>query len=119
MAKVLMVKANDRPADQSVSVRMHDAFLHAYQDAHPDDQVEVLDLYQAEVVLLNARDGNYSIDDMAPYEMAITYMRNIVGLWGIRHPEGIVIEGHHQHSGDPLDIMDMGLRETTALAIRF
>ncbi|MFD2330770.1 FMN-dependent NADH-azoreductase [Cohnella sp. GCM10020058] len=207
MAKMLMVKANDRPADQSVSVRMYEAFLHAYQEAHPDDQVDVLDLYQAElpyygdkaisglrsidqgaqltpqeeeaarlvhryldqfleadkvvfafplwngtvpaplityvsylsqvgktfkftsqgpvglvedkkVALLNARGGSYSTVETAPYEMAVTYMRNMIGLWGIRHPEVIVIEGHH-HSGDPMDIVDSGLRKTTELAIRF
>jgi FMN-dependent NADH-azoreductase len=69
--------------------------------------------------LLNARGGNYSIDDMAPYEMAVTYMRNMMGLWGIRHPEVVIIEGHHQHSGDPQNIIDNGLRQTTELAIRF
>jgi FMN-dependent NADH-azoreductase len=208
MAKILLVKANDRSAEQSVSVRMHETFLRAYQDAHPDDQVEVLDLFQADlpyygdkaisgmdkikqgieltpqeedaarlvhryldqfleaekvvfafplwnstvpaplitymsyltqagktfkytshgpvglvedkkVALLNARGGNYSFDYMAPYEMAVTYMRNMLGLWGIRHPELIVIEGHHHHTENPLDIIDKGLRETTALAVRF
>ncbi|OZB92359.1 FMN-dependent NADH-azoreductase [Paenibacillus sp. XY044] len=208
MAKLLMVKANDRPADQSVSVRMYEAFLQAYQEAHPDDRVEVLDLYDAElpyygdkaisglhklnqglvptpneekaaqlvnryldqflemdkiafafplwnstvpaplityisyltqagktfrytsegpiglaadkkVVLLNARGGNYSIDYMAPYEMAVTYMRNMIGLWGIRNPELVVIEGHQQHGDDSNIIIEDGLRNTAALAVRF
>ncbi|MGN7355808.1 FMN-dependent NADH-azoreductase [Paenibacillus sp. SAF-054] len=208
MAKLLMVKANDRPADQSVSVRMYEAFLQAYQEAHPDDQVEVLDLYDVElpyygdkaisglnklnqgveptpnedkaaqlvnryldhflemdkiafafplwnstvpaplityisyltqagktfrytsegpiglaadkkVALLNARGGNYSIDYMAPYEMAVTYMRNMIGLWGIQNPDVVVIEGHQQHGGDSNVIIEAGLRTTAELAVRF
>ncbi|MEK5645901.1 FMN-dependent NADH-azoreductase [Paenibacillus rhizosphaerae] len=208
MAKLLMVKANDRPANQSVSVRMYEAFLQAYQESHPDDRVEVLDLYDVElpyygdkaisglhklnhgleptpneekaaklvnryldqflemdkiafafplwnstvpaplityisyltqagrtfrytsegpvglaadkkVALLNARGGNYSIEYMAPYEMAVTYMRNMIGLWGIQNPDVVVIEGHQQHGGDVNATIESGLRNTADLAVRF
>jgi len=71
------------------------------------------------VALLNARGGNYSIEVMAPYEMAVTYMRNMTGLWGVRHPEAVIIEGHHQHGGDANDLIDRELRDTAALALRF
>lgn len=45
MANVLFVKANNRPADQAVSVQMYDAFLKAYKEANPSDTVTELDLY--------------------------------------------------------------------------
>lgn len=45
MSNILFVKANDRPSDQAVSVRMYDAFLSAYKEAHPNDTVTELDLY--------------------------------------------------------------------------
>lgn len=46
MSKVLFVKANDRPADQAVSVKMHDAFIKTYKEANPNDNVTELDLYE-------------------------------------------------------------------------
>ncbi|WP_073152682.1 FMN-dependent NADH-azoreductase [Seinonella peptonophila] len=54
MSKVLIVKANDRPADQSVSVKMYDAFVHTYRETHPTDQIEELDLYQVELPYFGA-----------------------------------------------------------------
>lgn len=49
MSKVLFVKANDRPAEQAVSVKMYETFLNAYKSAHPDDEVTELDLFAAEL----------------------------------------------------------------------
>ncbi|MBW7459962.1 FMN-dependent NADH-azoreductase [Paenibacillus sepulcri] len=49
MANVLFVKANDRPADQSVSVRMYESFLNTYRETHLLDRITELDLYQAEL----------------------------------------------------------------------
>ncbi|MBB6669531.1 FMN-dependent NADH-azoreductase [Cohnella nanjingensis] len=49
MAKALFIKANDRPAEQAVSVQMYDTFLKAYKEAHPNDEITELDLYQAEL----------------------------------------------------------------------
>ncbi|MCR2807530.1 FMN-dependent NADH-azoreductase [Paenibacillus soyae] len=208
MAKVLMVKANDRSAEQSVSVKMYEAFLQTYREANPEDQIEELHLYEAElpyygdkaisglykqaqgmelspdeekaaslanrymdqfldsdkivfafplwnctipaplitylsyltqagktfrftsqgpvglvgdkkVVLLNARGGNYSNEFMAPFEMAVTYMRNMLGMWGIHNPETVIIEGHNQHDDNPADIIEAGIRNTVALASGF
>ncbi|QAY66682.1 FMN-dependent NADH-azoreductase [Paenibacillus protaetiae] len=45
MAKVLFVKANDRPADQAVSVKLYEEFLKTYKEAHPQDEVTELDLF--------------------------------------------------------------------------
>lgn len=45
MSNVLFIKANDRPADQSTSVQMYDAFLASYKESHPADNITELDLY--------------------------------------------------------------------------
>lgn len=49
MANVLFVKANDRPVEQAVSVKMYEAFLHTYKETHPSDVITELDLYDAEL----------------------------------------------------------------------
>lgn len=45
MSNVLFIKANNRPADQAVSVKLYDAFVAAYKEAHPQDAVTELDLF--------------------------------------------------------------------------
>ncbi|HDX9612263.1 TPA: FMN-dependent NADH-azoreductase [Bacillus toyonensis] len=49
MATVLFVKANNRPAEQAVSVKLYEAFLANYKEAHPNDAVVELDLYKEEL----------------------------------------------------------------------
>ncbi|MDG3086620.1 FMN-dependent NADH-azoreductase [Vibrio hannami] len=44
MAKVLFIKANSRPAEQAVSVKLYQAFLDSYKKSHPEDQTTELDL---------------------------------------------------------------------------
>lgn len=45
MSNVLFIKANNRPAEQAVSVQLYNAFLSSYKEAHPEDQVTELDLF--------------------------------------------------------------------------
>ncbi|HZG15562.1 MAG TPA: FMN-dependent NADH-azoreductase [Candidatus Bathyarchaeia archaeon] len=45
MATVLFVKANNRPAEQAVSVKLYEAFLATYKETHPQDTVIELDLF--------------------------------------------------------------------------
>ncbi|WP_416297742.1 FMN-dependent NADH-azoreductase [Paenibacillus illinoisensis] len=49
MSNILFVKANDRPADQAVSVKLYDAFLSAYKESHPGDTITELDLYNTDI----------------------------------------------------------------------
>ncbi len=49
MTTVLFIKANNRPAEQSVSVKLYDAFLKNYKESHPKDKVIELDLYKEEL----------------------------------------------------------------------
>ncbi|WP_330216990.1 FMN-dependent NADH-azoreductase [Paenibacillus polymyxa] len=45
MSNVLFIKANDRPADQAVSVQMYETFLKTYKDTHSSDVITELDLF--------------------------------------------------------------------------
>jgi FMN-dependent NADH-azoreductase len=208
MANVLFIKANDRPAEQSVSVRMYDSFLATYRETHPEDSITELDLYQVElpyygntaitglyklgqgyeptseekkaadianhyvdhflaadkvvlafplwnftvpaplltyisylsqagktfkytaegpvglagdkkVVLLSARGGDYSIEQMAPLEMAVNYIKLLLGFWGIRDLETSIIQGHNQYQDRAQEIVETGLKNTVALAAGF
>ncbi|TBL75717.1 FMN-dependent NADH-azoreductase [Paenibacillus thalictri] len=49
MANVLFVKANNRPAEQAVSVKMYETFLQTYKQAHPSDLITELDLFKEEL----------------------------------------------------------------------
>ncbi|MDR7240161.1 FMN-dependent NADH-azoreductase [Neobacillus drentensis] len=49
MTTVLFVKANNRPANQAVSVKLYEAFLASYKEYHPNDTVVELDLYKEEL----------------------------------------------------------------------
>ncbi|UUZ94084.1 FMN-dependent NADH-azoreductase [Paenibacillus sp. P25] len=54
MSTVLFVKANNRPAELAVSVKLYDAFLASYRESHPGDTIVELDLFAAESPYLNA-----------------------------------------------------------------
>lgn len=49
MTTVLFVKANNRPSDEAVSVKLYETFLDSYKKSHPDDTVIELDLYNEEL----------------------------------------------------------------------
>ncbi|EPD53840.1 FMN-dependent NADH-azoreductase [Paenisporosarcina sp. FSL H8-0542] len=49
MTTVLFVKANDRPANQAVSVKLYEAFLASYKESHPNNTVIELDLFKEEL----------------------------------------------------------------------
>ncbi|MDQ6419032.1 FMN-dependent NADH-azoreductase [Paenibacillus sp. LHD-117] len=63
MANILFVKANDRPAEQAVSVQMYDAFLNAYKESNPNDTVTELDLYEDQIPHFgnDAMTGNFKL----------------------------------------------------------
>lgn len=46
MAQVLFIKANPRPIEAAVSVKLYHAFLDSYRAAHPEDEIIELDLYK-------------------------------------------------------------------------
>ncbi|MFC5468928.1 FMN-dependent NADH-azoreductase [Cohnella suwonensis] len=208
MANVLFVKANNRPSDQSVSVKLYDTFVAAYRANNPNDQITELNLFEAElpyydnemltglykeaqgydrtpeeqkaadtangyldqflaadkvvfafplwnftipaqlltylfylnqagktfkyssegpvglagdkkVVLLNARGGVYSDGPMAQLEMSVNYVRNILGFWGVKDVETVVVEGHNQFSDRSQEIVEAGLAQAAKVAAGF
>ncbi|GAE28476.1 FMN-dependent NADH-azoreductase [Halalkalibacter wakoensis JCM 9140] len=46
MANVLFIKANSRPIDQAVSVKLYHTFLDQYKQSNPDDVITELDLFE-------------------------------------------------------------------------
>ncbi|QSS98802.1 FMN-dependent NADH-azoreductase [Pontibacillus sp. ALD_SL1] len=46
MANVLFIKANSRPIEQSVSVKLYHTFLEQYKEQHPNDHITELDLFE-------------------------------------------------------------------------
>lgn len=63
MGTVLFIKANDRPQDQSVSVRMYEQFLQTYRAEHEGDEIIELDLFKEELPYYghDAISGQYKI----------------------------------------------------------
>ena len=45
MSKVLLVKANDRPADQAISSKMYETFVNTYKEANPNEEITELDFF--------------------------------------------------------------------------
>ncbi|UCZ53504.1 FMN-dependent NADH-azoreductase [Bacillus shivajii] len=46
MANVLFIKANSRPVEQAVSVKLYHKFLENYKEANPQDEITELDLFE-------------------------------------------------------------------------
>lgn len=46
MSQVLFVKANNRPAEQSATVKLYESFLQAYKETHPNDEIIELNLFE-------------------------------------------------------------------------
>ncbi len=208
MTTVLFVKANNRPADQAVSVKLYEAFLASYKESHPNDTVVELDLYNEElpyvgvdmingtfkasrgldltekeakavavsdkyldqflaadkvvfgfplwnltipavlhtyidylnragktfkytpegplglvgnkkIALINASGGVYSTGPAAEVEMAVKYVASMMGFFGVKEIEKVVIEGHNQFPDKAEEIIAAGLEKAVKLASTF
>lgn len=49
MSQVLFVKANNRPAEQSPTVKLYESFLQTYKETHPGDVVTELNLFELDL----------------------------------------------------------------------
>ncbi|KAA0955392.1 FMN-dependent NADH-azoreductase [Sporosarcina sp. ANT_H38] len=208
MKTVLFVKANNRPANQAVSVKLYEAFLTSYKESHPNDTVVELDLFNEElpyvgvdmidgtfkaskgldltlkeakavavadkyleqflaadkvvfgfplwnltipavlhtyidylnrsgktfkytpegpvgllrnkkIALLNASGGVYSTGPAAEVEMAVKYVASMMGFFGIKDIDKIVIEGHNQSPDKAEEIIATGLEKAIKAASTF
>ncbi|MEH7463526.1 FMN-dependent NADH-azoreductase [Bacillus thuringiensis] len=208
MTTVLFVKANNRPADQAVSVKLYETFLASYKESHPNDTVVELGLYNEElpyvgvdmingtfkasrgldltaeeakavavadkyldqflaadkvvfgfplwnltipavlhtyidylnragktfkytpegpvgligdkkIALLNASGGVYSTGPKAEMEMAVKYVASMMGFFGAKDIETVVIEGHNQFPDQAEEIIAEGLEKAVKVASTF
>ena len=56
MSKVLYIKANPKSEEDSFTFKVSELFIRKYQEEHPDDEVETLDLYKTDIDFLRADD---------------------------------------------------------------
>lgn len=70
-------------------------------------------------VILNARGGLYSQPEMAPMEMSVNYIKNVVGgIFGMEIIDEVVIEGHNAMPDKAADIIAEGLERVKEAAQR-
>ena len=68
-------------------------------------------------IVLNARGGFYSSPEMAPFEMAVNYINNVVGnIFGMEKLAEVVIEGHNADRANAETIIAEGLENVKAAA---
>ncbi|MBT2757030.1 FMN-dependent NADH-azoreductase [Mesobacillus foraminis] len=208
MSNVLFIKANSRPIEQAVSVKLYYSFLESYKASHPEDTITELDLFEEnlpyydndkingmfklsrgmeltpsekeatdlvnkyldqflaadkivlafplwnftvpavlhtyldylaqagktfrytaegpvglltdkKVALLNARGGVYSEGPAQASEMAVNFVRTMLGFWGVQDAATVIIEGHNQFPDQSEKIIADGLEKAAAIAKEF
>ncbi|RNA67094.1 FMN-dependent NADH-azoreductase [Alteribacter keqinensis] len=83
----------------------------------PDGPVGLLDDKKA--VILNARGGVYSEGPAQSVEMAVNYVQNMLGFWGIQDISTVVVEGHNQYPDKAHEIIRDGLERAEELSHQF
>lgn len=53
MARLLYIKANPKCSEESLTLTLSDLFISEYQKSHPQDIIEVLDLYQTVMPIMD------------------------------------------------------------------
>ena len=68
-------------------------------------------------IILNARGGIYSSPEAAPMEMAVNYIKNVVGgVFGMEIIDEVIIEGHNANPDKAEAIIAEGLEKVKAVA---
>ena len=71
-------------------------------------------------MFLNARGGVYSVPEAAPMEMAVNYIKNVVGgVFGMEVIDEVIIEGHASAPDQAETIIAEGLAKVEAVAKSF
>ncbi|WP_419874086.1 FMN-dependent NADH-azoreductase [Candidatus Pristimantibacillus sp. PTI5] len=71
------------------------------------------------VALLNARGGIYSEGPAAGAEMSFNFIRNVMGFFGVKNLESVIIEGHNQLPDQAEAIVAAGLEQAKKVAASF
>lgn len=70
-------------------------------------------------LILSARGGIYSTPEMAPMEMAATYIRNVAGgIFGMEIVDEVIIEGHNAFPDRRDEIINEGLERVKQAAAK-
>ena len=68
-------------------------------------------------IILSARGGVYSTPEAAPMEMAVNYIKNVVGgVFGMEIVQEVIIEGHAAAPDQAEAIIAEGLAKVEAVA---
>lgn len=68
-------------------------------------------------IILNARGGLYSVPEMAPLEMSVNYIKNVVsGVFGMEIIDEVIIEGHNAMPDKATEIIAEGLEKVKEVA---
>lgn len=71
-------------------------------------------------IILSARGGVYSTPEAAPMEMAVTYIKNVVGgVFGMEIVDEVIIEGHNAMPNQAETIIADGLAKVAEVAKSF
>ena len=74
-------------------------------------------LTDKKAVILNARGGVYSTPETAPMEMAVNYVKAVVGgFYGMEIIDEVIIEGHNANASKAQEIIAEGLEKVAAVA---
>lgn len=89
MSTVLFVKANNRPMEQSATVKLYESFVKTYKETHPNDAVTELNLFEADLPYYDndMLNGLYKLSNGYPLtaeeqkaaDLANTYLDQFLG----------------------------------------
>lgn len=89
MSTVLFVKANNRPMEQSATVKLYESFVKTYKETHPNDSVTELNLFEADLPYYDndMLNGLYKLANGYPLtaeeqkaaDLANTYLNQFLG----------------------------------------
>ncbi|MEO4055619.1 FMN-dependent NADH-azoreductase [Solibacillus sp. CAU 1738] len=71
------------------------------------------------IAILNASGGVYSEGPKAELEMAVKYVASMMGFFGVKDIEKVVIEGHNQFPDKTEEIIAAGLEKAVKVASTF
>jgi FMN-dependent NADH-azoreductase len=71
------------------------------------------------VALLNARGGIYSEGPAAGIEMSYNLVRNIMGFFGVKNLESVIVEGHNMLQDQAETIISNGIAQAEKVAASF